>query len=543
MSPLEARLTTDNARLLAVVEGLRSELTALRLELAAARQDATTHKGELRSLKNEYAAVIDRLDQLLAIVKGQKKPKAKGKPKDDDDDVPPSPARAITDEQRQAFEDRPRPGPPPEPESKEPKTQSRPGRRPPPGHIPKDESSSKPTKCTGCGSDDLVVDDSRLVQHLDASLQMIRNRRTRLQDCLCKTCGVVVRAERPPLPFERAKVTCEMLAWLMYMVYGMLVPLDRLRLGLGANRVFLSIGYLVKLKERAAELLDKIDGYHMKVLLTRPWIGVDGTGHKVIIKDVPGTHHGYLEVFCNPDIVVFQFALNKKAETLVERLVSYRGTVLCDAESRNGLVFESGRVEEAGCNGHLLRSMEEAAKEQPLLASEGLGFIGRIYDRHRDSLKLCLAGAEMLAYRKAHIQPIYAEMARWRNAVEPLLDPSDSLAKVLRYITNQWKPLTRWLSDARLPPDNNACEREFQRIAKGRLSWRFFGGPEGGHRAATSLGVVATCHRIGVDALAYLAWAFNRLGTAYAAHGKPAASTLTPAAYKAGLNVGTLALD
>ena len=109
------------------------------------------------------------------------------------------------------------------------------------------------------------------------------------------------------------------------------------------------------------------------------------------------------------------------------------------------------------------------------------------------------------------------------------------------YTRNQWSPLTRWLSDPALPPDNNACEREFQRIAKGRLAWLFFGGPEGGRRAATIFGIVATCYRIGVDTLAYLAWAFNRLGTARRAHGNPAASTLTPAAYKAGLTAGGLA--
>jgi len=374
-----------------------------------------------------------------------------------------------------------------------------------------------------------------LVEHLDAALGVLRNRVTRIRDCVCLDCQAVVPADRSSLPFKRAKVTCEMLAYLMYNGFYLLVPLDRIRLGLKASGVSMSISYLVKLKQRAAELLDVVNGVHWKQLLSRPWIQVDGTGQKVIIKDIPGTHHGFLEVFCGGDLVVFQFALNKWGSTLANRLRTYVGTLVCDAESRNGLVFEEGRIAEAGRNAHVVRALKVVEKEQPVLAAEGLGFFGRIYDLHRSTDGLSLE--EIGRVRGEEVRPIYEALAKWRDAVAPTLAPSDGLAKVLRYLRNQWAPLTRWLDDPNLPPDNNACEREFQRIAKGRLAWLFFGGPEGGHRAATLLGIVATCQRVGVDVLRYLAWAFERLGTARDRLGALLPEQLTPAAYKANLEV------
>ena len=63
------------------------------------------------------------------------------------------------------------------------------------------------------------------------------------------------------------------------------------------------------------------------------------------------------------------------------------------------------------------------------------------------------------------------------------------------------------------PIDNSPTEREFQNVAKLRLNMLFAGSTEGAHRTCVLLGIVATCRAVGVPAKAYLAWAFERLGT------------------------------
>ncbi len=57
------------------------------------------------------------------------------------------------------------------------------------------------------------------------------------------------------------------------------------------------------------------------------------------------------------------------------------------------------------------------------------------------------------------------------------------------------------------------------------------GSTEGAHRACVLLGIIATCRAVGVPAQAYLAWAFDRLGTHRDVFGLKL-EDMTPAAFK-----------
>jgi hypothetical protein len=101
----------------------------------------------------------------------------------------------------------------------------------------------------------------------------------------------------------------------------------------------------------------------------------------------------------------------------------------------------------------------------------------------------------------------------------------------VRYYRIHRDALFRFLDDPAVPLDNSATEREFQNVAKLRLNMLFAGSTEGAHRACVLLGIIATCRATGVPVQAYLAWAFERLGT----HRDVFALTLdalTPAAFK-----------
>ena len=115
--------------------------------------------------------------------------------------------------------------------------------------------------------------------------------------------------------------------------------------------------------------------------------------------------------------------------------------------------------------------------------------------------------------------------------VEPTLLPSEPLAAAVGYYTRHGDALFRFVDDPDVPIDNSPTEREFQTVAKLRLNMLFAGSTEGAHRACILLGIVATCRAIGVPAQAYLAWAFERLGTHRDVFALPV-DQLTPAAFK-----------
>jgi len=56
-----------------------------------------------------------------------------------------------------------------------------------------------------------------------------RRRVVRRTTCRCRHCGGRTTPRSLPAPYERSKVTCEWLGWLVYQKFSLLTPLDRLR--------------------------------------------------------------------------------------------------------------------------------------------------------------------------------------------------------------------------------------------------------------------------------------------------------------------------
>ncbi|NUP11659.1 MAG: transposase [Polyangiaceae bacterium] len=127
--------------------------------------------------------------------------------------------------------------------------------------------------------------------------------------------------------------------------------------------------------------------------------------------------------------------------------------------------------------------------------------------------------------------PIVEQFERWLVAVKPTLLPSEPLMAAVQYDLCHRDALFRFIDDPAVPIDNSPTEREFQNVAKLRLNMLFAGSTEGAHRACVLLGIVATYRAVGVPIQAYLAWAFDRLGTHRDLFGLQL-EEMTPAAFK-----------
>ena len=515
----------ENERLRLEVARLTDEVARLTKEierLAQAGDEASARMGEL---VQQVAKANDRIGELLAIAK-RKKRLDKARPAASEAPTPPG----LTDEQQLAFENRPNAPEGAEPPPKKGKRSTN-GRKPVPEHLAATTSRSVPLHCSQCSSTRLHQKSEIVETKLHVEAHHRRKVTVRVR-CQCLDCGARTTGEAPPSPFERSKVTCEWLAWLVVMKFRLAVPLDRVRNYLGVQGIALSMSFLVSQIERAAELLDAIDGVHWKQLLSGSHLASDGTGFKVQIPKV-GLHNGFMEVYHWGDTVVFQYEPSKDGETQSMKLAPFAGTLLVDAEHRYNETIDSG-VTEAGCNAHGRRKLRDAEQVQPVLAAEGGRFVGAWFDLEEQAQLAGLAGDDLLHWRNERISPLVESFRVWMDAVAPTLIPDDPLCKVIAYYRNHWTALTRFLHDPDLPLDNSASEREFQFFAKLRLNCLFAGGTEGAHRAAVLLGIAATSRRLRVDLQAYLTWVFVRLGTHRHKYNLPAAD-LTPAAYKRSL--------
>ena len=287
---LLAERDAENRHLREKVASQGNKLERMHVELAAANANTKALMAQLAELSAAVAKGNDRIAELLAIVQRKKAP-PKSKLKE------PKPPPSLDDKGRLAFEDRPRPPEPPGPMHNHPRPKQRPtGRKPLPKHLLADEATVYPERCA-CGCEDFVWTDEVIEEKLDIKAHQ-RRRRTRRKTGRCVDCGTRTTAEAPPSPFARSKVTCEWLAWLVAQKFRLIVPLDRIRLYLGAQGLALSESFLVSQIGRAADLLEAIDGEHWKQLLAGAWMATDGTGLKVQVRG-HGLHHGHLEVYHN----------------------------------------------------------------------------------------------------------------------------------------------------------------------------------------------------------------------------------------------------
>jgi len=498
------------------------------VDVAALQRENAELRDVVARLTTQLAKMNERLAELLAVAQrrqGGSRTKPPSPP------PPPVTPPTLSDDAKRAYDQRPAPPSKPEKPQREKKPAKPTGRKALPTHLPVEETVLRPDSCGHCGSAEIDAADEVVEEKLHVVKEHQRRRVVWRTTCRCRRCGGRTTPRSLPAPYERSKVTCDWLAWFVHQKFSLLVPLDRIRRDLADRSIPLAMSTLVSFVERAADLLAPIDGVHWQQLLKSRWMASDGTGLKVLIPGLSSAHNGYIELYRNTELAVFQYEADKRGEVVESKLAPFKGTLTADAEHRFNGVYADGTVLEAGCNAHGRRKFEAAEAVQPALAVEGGAFIGAMYGEEEKARALGLLGDALVHHRQQHTRPIADTFDRWLAAIEPSLLPSDPLLVAVRYYRIHRVALYRFIDDADVPIDNSGTEREFQNVAKLRLNMLFAGSSEGAHRACILLGIMATCRAQNVPVQAYLTWALERLGTHRDVFNLPA-TELTPAAYR-----------
>ncbi len=211
-----------------------------------------------------------------------------------------------------------------------------------------------------------------------------------------------------------------------------------------------------------------------------------------------------------------------------EFLQDFQGTICGDCYS--GYVnierVTDGRIAFSACNTHARRYVFNAREQCAELSSEIVALYHLLYDIDERAMRL--DSVERLLLRRRKSVPLMKRMEVVINSPLAMkLLPKSKLGKAVSYMRNNWDALSRFLSDGRLPIDNNEAERDLRRVAVGR-NWMFVGSEEGGERTAIILTIVASAHRHGLDVWAYLRDVLERL-----ANGEGNLEELLPDTWKA----------
>jgi len=264
-------------------------------------------------------------------------------------------------------------------------------------------------------------------------------------------------------------------------------------------------------------------------VLAADWVHCDETYWPML--DGPGTAKWWTWCLTSSDAVYYAIYPHRSAKAASAMLAGYIGTLLTDGYPAYPAALRDGprRVTLAHCWAHVRRKFLEAEASYPDLTKKPIDLIGRLFDVERSLPKIdphasLAERAPVLearrAMREAQSRPLTDELRQWGFDILPTLLPSTGLAKAVEYMLSLWSGLTVFLSDPRIPIDNNHAEREIRGVVVGRKNHYGSKSKRGTEVAAIFYSLFESAKLAGVDPKDYVLEAARR------AYRKPGTVTL-----------------
>jgi len=132
---------------------------------------------------------------------------------------------------------------------------------------------------------------------------------------------------------------------------------------------------------------------------------------------------------------------------------------MCDGLTRN----HSKLLELTLCNCllHGRRGFVDVIDRFPQEGRKVIESLREIYRFEAAAKEQKFSDSERLAFHQEHSKPIMDELHLWlkEQLDQKKVEPNSALGEAIRYMLKRWDPLTRFLSVAGAPLDNNICER------------------------------------------------------------------------------------
>jgi transposase len=208
-------------------------------------------------------------------------------------------------------------------------------------------------------------------------------------------------------------------------------------------------------------------------------------------------------------ITFFEYRMNRSGDFLPKRLRGFRGTLLSDAYSGYNSVDAIDGIKRAGCWAHVRRKFFEAKK---LGSADADWFLDKIAHLYRIEEEARNGDAKKrLKARQRYSIDIVDEIKAYADAIRPGTLPGSPLAMSMTYMVNEWKRLTVFLEDGRIPIDNNPIENDIRPFVIGRKNWLFNDSQKGASASAFFYSLIQTAKANGHEPYWYLRYLFDRL--------------------------------
>ncbi len=245
----------------------------------------------------------------------------------------------------------------------------------------------------------------------------------------------------------------------------------------------------------------------LRLVLDAPVIGADETRWRLM--NEKGSTKWWAWSVCSPEAVAYRIFPERSTNAGAELLAGYCGIVVCDGYAtypsvRERLARDGPSFTIANCWAHARRGFVEAESAYPR-AREILELIGKLYEVEARATE---QGLDLGELRRAESALIIGDIHAWLTST--VAAPQSSLGKAILYALNLWPELELFVSDSRIPIDNNATERGIRGLALGRKNHYGSRSERGTRVAALFYSLIESAKLLGANPKQYLRVAAQR---------------------------------
>jgi transposase len=367
--------------------------------------------------------------------------------------------------------------------------------------------------CPRCGRERVCIglrDSGDVLEFVPAHFEIIEEKREKLACPSCPEEGVATAPSEKVM--DRGRPGPSLLANILVKKFQDAMPLYRQSQEYERYGVSLSPSTLGDWAAFGLDVLAPVARRIRARVLGAEYVRADDTGLRVLDRDHPnGVKLGHMWAFVGDELVTFHYAPSWKADHPAAVLASFTGylqgdgyagygAMLRDDETGDLLVPDDRRL---GCGMHIRAKFEKAAKTGDARAAIALAYFKAIYRIEEACKNDGLGPDERKARRAEQSLPHVDELYRWIRDIHPHLVPKTPLYIAMNYAIGQEAAWRRCFADGRFEIDNGEVERQLRRVALGRKNYLFAGSETGAERIATAYTVLGSCHRHGVNPLAW----------------------------------------
>jgi transposase len=177
---------------------------------------------------------------------------------------------------------------------------------------------------------------------------------------------------------------------------------------------------------------------------------------------------------------------------------------MCDALSAN--IPKALQTILCNCLSHGFRKFSELVDYFPEECLAIMHKLSIVYEYDAYTKEHKMNAEQRLVYHQEHSAPVMEVLAMQMAALlkERRVEPNSELGKAIKYMRKHWKKLTRFLSVAGAPIDNNIVERALKVAIRNRKASLFYRTNYSAHIGGMFTSLMYTCHLGNVNPQHYL---------------------------------------